>query len=348
MTDIRLGLIGAGAVGRLHGEAALDTPGVRVTAVCDLAEATAQAVAAAHSAQVFTDYRDLIKSGLVDAVVVNTPHAVHTGIVVDAAAAGLHVLVEKPMATSVEDCDTMGQACHEAGVVLAVGHIQHFLPPMLAAKAALEAGLVGPLLMVDDRRGTDYRPGARPAWFFNPALSGGGVFMNIGAHCVDRLLWLTGRRATAVSATAAHRERQPVETDTLARVELEGGLAGHISITSAGLPGHDELVLVAERGAIRVSRSDGAVLHHYDGPQAGVPVVLAEASDEDVPQAFRLQLTDFVAAVRGEHAPAVSAEHGRHVVEVLRAAYLSFENGERISLDAALATAEPGGRLDGS
>jgi predicted dehydrogenase len=330
-------------VGRLHADAALASPGVRVSAVCDLVPDTAEKVASGHRAEVFTDHRDLIASGLVDAVVVNTPHALHTGIVVDAAAAGLHVLVEKPMATTVEDCETMERACEEAGVVLFVGHIQHFLPPMLAAKAALDAGLIGPLLMVDDRRGTDYRPGARPAWFFNPALSGGGAFINIGAHCVDRLLWLTGRRAVAVSATAAHREAHPVETDALARIELDRGVVGHISVTSAGLPSHDELVLVAERGAIKVSRTSGAVLHHYSGPQAGVPVTLAPASVDDVPQAFRHQLTAFGAAIRGEQAPAVPAAHGRHVVEVLRAAYRSFEGGGCVRLDAALAAAEPEG-----
>lgn len=335
MSDIRLGIIGAGAVGVLHAEAARDCTGVKVTAVCDLVESTAATVAGPLGAAVFTDHRSLIDSRLVDAVVVNTPHALHTAIVLDAAAAGLHVLVEKPMATSVADCQVMEAACSDAGVVLFVGHVQHFLPSMVAAKAALEEGRIGPLLMVDDRRSTDYRPGSRPAWFFDLAVSGGGVFVNIGAHCVDRLLWLTGGRAATVVGSAAYRESHPVETDVLARVELDSGLAGHISVTSVGLPPHDELVVVGEDGAVTVSRGAGATLHPYSGPGAGIPVVLAEESAHDIPRAFRDQLRAFLAAVRGEQTPAVPAAHGRHVVEVIQAVYRSCATGAPVAVGHA-------------
>ncbi|MCX5414098.1 Gfo/Idh/MocA family protein [Streptomyces sp. NBC_00059] len=341
MSEIRLGLIGAGAVGALHAEAAAATSGLRVTAVCDLVADTARALADPSGADVHTDHRKLIASGAVDAVVVNTPHALHTGIVTDCAAAGLHVLVEKPMATTAEDCAIMERACRDADVVLFVGHIQHFLPPMAAAKAALDAGAIGPLLAVSDWRSTDYRPGSRPSWFFDPAVSGGGVFMNIGAHCVDRLLWLTGRRAVAVAATAGHRLKAGVETDVLARLELEGGLTGHIGVTSTGLPTRDELVLIGERGAIRVARGAGAELYPDDCPDDsgqpggfGTPVVLAEESADDVPRAFRTELAAFAAAVRGEQPPAVTAEHGRRVIEVIEGVYESFGSGRRIVLGA--------------
>ncbi|MFJ3669684.1 Gfo/Idh/MocA family protein [Streptomyces sp. NPDC090106] len=328
MTAIRLGLIGAGAVGVLHADAATGIPGVRVTAVCDIVADTARRVAAPLNAAVFTDHRALIASGLVDAVVVNTPHALHTDIVTAAAAAGLHVLVEKPMATRSEDCTLMERACADAGVVLFVGHIQHFLPPVAAAKAALDAGAVGAVLAVHDWRSTDYRPGSRPAWFFDPAVSGGGVFINIGTHCVDRLLWLTGRRATAVSATAVHRGDLLVETDVLARLELDDGIAGHITVTSTRLPARDELTVIGERGTIRVARGTGAVLH----PDDGDPVVLADESDDDVPTAFLDQLTAFAAAVCGEQPPVIPAAHGRRVIEAVESVYAACATGERVAV----------------
>ncbi|MFF3501031.1 Gfo/Idh/MocA family protein [Streptomyces sp. NPDC003247] len=326
MTDIRLGLIGAGAVGVLHADAAAATPGVRVTAVCDLDAGTARRVAGPLDAPVFTDHRALIASGLVDAVVVNTPHALHTGIVTDAAGAGLHVLVEKPMATNAEDCALMEAACEAAGVLLVVGHIQHFLPPVAAAKAAVDAGAIGRILAVHDWRATDYRPGSRPAWFFDPAVSGGGVFINIGTHCVDRLLWLTGSRAVAVTATAATRGGLPVETDVLARLELADGTAGHITVTSALLPPRDELTLIGERGTLLVSRGVGTRLHPDDG---SAPVLLAAESEDDVPVAFRDQLTAFAGAVRGERPCAVTAAYGRRVVRTVEAVYAACATGER-------------------
>lgn len=337
MTDIRIGLIGAGAVGVLHAQAAGTTSGVRVTAVCDLVEATARGVAGPLGAAVFTDHRALIASGTVDAVVVNTPHALHTAIVTDCAAAGLHVLVEKPMATDSAECTVMERACEDAGVVLFVGHIQHFLPPMVAARAALDADAIGELLAVSDWRSTDYRPGSRPDWFFDPAVSGGGVFVNIGTHCVDRLVWLAGRRVRAVSANAVHRDGAlpGIETDMLARLELEGGLVGHIGVTSTGLPSRDELLLIGERGAIRVARGSGATLHTEHVP-GSTPTVLAAESPQDVPRAFAAQLAAFRSAARGEQPPAVPADHGRHVIEVIEAVYRSSATGERVETPGAV------------
>lgn len=329
MTDIRLGLIGAGAVGLLHAEAATATPGISVSAVCDIDADTARNVAATVNAAAFTDYRDLIASGLADAVIINTPHALHTHIVTAAAAAGLHVLVEKPMALNSEDCSCMERACAEAGTVLFVGHIQHYLPPMIAAKAALDSGALGAPLAVADWRTTDYRRGTRPSWFFDPAVSGGGVFINIGTHCVDRLMWLTGRRVVSAHALATHRGEIGVETDVMARLELEGGIVGQLTVTSALLPQRDELTIIGERGTLRVARGSGAVLYPDDGSG---PVHLAKESPDDVADAFRGQLTAFAAAVRGQCEPAVPAAYGRQVIQAVEGVYASCASRERVAV----------------
>ncbi|MEU0565681.1 Gfo/Idh/MocA family oxidoreductase, partial [Nonomuraea sp. NPDC005983] len=284
MTDLRLGLVGAGAVGRLHAEAALRVPGVRVTAVCDPNLDAARRVADGHGvdghgARVHAVHHDLIASGEVDAVVVNTPHALHTEIVRDAAAAGLHVLVEKPMATTLADADLMIAACAAAGVTLAVGHVQRFLPGKAAAMAALSAGEVGEPLLLSDRRGSDYRPAARPAWFLDPELSGGGVLINIGAHCVDRLVWLSGRRVERVDATV---NGSPIETDALVRLVLSGGLTAQLAVTGTGPPpAHDEITVVGERGTLSISSAAGTALH-----RDGVTTWLHRPDPGDIPGAF--------------------------------------------------------------
>ena len=187
---MRLGLLGAGAVGELHADAAVHVPGVEVAAVCSVSIDEAARVAAAHRARPFTDYPEMFDQGGLDAVIISTPHAMHTQMVLDAAAAGLQVLVEKPMATTAADCDVMIDACRTAGVALAVGHIQHFMPDKTTAYAAIQQGDIGEPLMVHDYRSTDYRPGTRPAWFFDKAIAGGGAMMNIGSHCIDRSSWL--------------------------------------------------------------------------------------------------------------------------------------------------------------
>jgi predicted dehydrogenase len=334
VTELRLGLIGAGAVGILHVEAAQRVPGVRVTSVCDLDPATARRVAAPLGARSYRDHRDLIAAGGVDAVLVNTPHAVHTAIVCDAAAAGLHVLVEKPMATSLADCDRMIAACAAAGVRLAVGHIQRFLPDKVAGKAALEAGEIGEPVLVSDRRGSDYRAGSRPSWFLDPRVAGGGVFINIGAHCVDRMLWLTGRRVERVDGVL---KDPPIETDALVRLNLTGGLTSHIAVTSTGpLPPHDEIIVVGETGTLSVSPRTGTAVH-----KDGTTTWLHQPDPDDIPAAFAAQLADFAAAVREGRSPSADGPHGRHVVEVVLATYASAERHAPVHVSAGDLIGQP-------
>ena len=337
MSQVRLGLIGAGSVGVLHAEAALQTPSVQVTAVCDSAPQLARRVAARHGARPFADYRAVLEAGIVDAVVVNTPHALHTDIVCDAAGSGLHVLVEKPMATQVADCERMIEACAGAGVRLVVGHIQHFLPEKVAVRQAIDAGEIGTPLLFADSRSSDYRAGARPAWFFDPQVAGGGVLMNIGAHCVDRALWLMGGQARQVAASLVFPQGSAVETDALVRLDLADGRAAQIEVTSTGTPpAHDRLRIVGERGSLVVSPHSGTVLH-VDGQAR----VLYEPTQRDIPAAFAAQLAAFAACVTGESEPAVDGFHGLHVVAVIVGAYAAAKAGAPVPVDGVSRGARP-------
>lgn len=324
MNPVRLGLIGAGSVGVLHAEAALETPSVRIAAICDIDPQVAFRVAARFGGRAFVDHRALLDAGIVDAVVVNTPHALHADIVCDSAERGVHVLVEKPMATHVADCERMVKACDDAGVRLMVGHIQHFLPEKVAARKALDAGAIGSPLLCADFRTSDYRASVRPAWFFDRQIAGGGVLMNIGAHCVDRVLWLMGGQARQVSATLVVPEASAVETDALVRLDLIDGRTAHIEVTSTGTPpAHDRLRIVGERGALVISPSTGTVL--YAGGRASV---LHQPAPRDIPAAFAAQLATFASCVTEKSEPMVDGAHGLHVVAVILAAYLAAKAGE--------------------
>lgn len=317
---MRIGLIGAGAVAPFHARAARLIPDVRLAAVCDLNRSAAERAAADSRAAVFTDYRMLLDSGEVDAVIVNTPHALHREMVTAAAESGLHVLVEKPLATTVADCDEMAQACATAGVTLVVGHIQHFLPDKMAIANVLASGDLGAVRMVHDYRSTDYRPGTRSAWFFSPAMAGGGALMNVGAHCLDRAVWLTGSPALRLSATAVSRYDVAVETDALVTLHHANSWSS-ISVLSDTPHPVDEVTVICERGMLVADPRRGAHLQ-----RDGRTTTLSEASPDDIPDAFHRQLVDFVAAIGGSP-PAVRLAHGRHVVDLAIAAYRSAQDG---------------------
>ena len=228
--------------------------------MCDLRRDVAAAVAAPWGAAVFTDYKAMLAAGVVDAVVINTPHSLHKDMVLAAAAHGVHVLVEKPMATTLADCLLMEEACDGAGVVMVVGMIQHFMAEKLALLAALETGQLGRVLMIHDYRSTDYRPGARPDWFLDKAIAGGGAFINIGAHCLDRSLWLGGAPAVHINAATLNRFGASVETDGAMELTLANGVQVRISIVS-DTPGHiDEMLVVCELGTATVDPRKGTFM----------------------------------------------------------------------------------------
>ncbi|WP_226531237.1 Gfo/Idh/MocA family protein [Microbacterium paraoxydans] len=315
---MRIGLIGAGAVAKYHVAAATALPGVQLTAVCDLDEtAAARAVHGVDGVRIHTDYRELVESRDVDAVIVNTPHALHLPMAVDAARAGKHVLVEKPMATSVEDCDLMVQECRAAGVGLAIGHIQHFLPDKITARDVLATGDLGDVVMIRDHRSTDYRPSARPEWFFSRSIAGGGALFNIGGHCLDRSLWFGGARAVEVSASVVQRFGVPVETDGSIALRLANGVGVTIAVISDPPSRSDCLVIVCERGVIETDPRLGTLVRR-DGQNHRV----REPQPDDIQRAFKAQLADFLGVIDGGP-PAVPLEHARHVVELVLASYES-------------------------
>ncbi|MFI5804930.1 Gfo/Idh/MocA family protein [Streptomyces sp. NPDC051561] len=322
---VRLGLVGAGGAARLHAEAALGLPGeARVSAVHDLADDRARSLADLTGAKVTRGFTQMLDEGLVDALVVCTPHALHAEPALAAARAGVPVLLEKPMATTLSDCDEVSTAFAEAGVALFLGHIQHYLPLTAAAHRAVREGLIGAPVSVVDRRATDYRPGHRPAWFFDPALAGGGAVMNIGAHCIDRVTWITDARPLYVDARIVGRGGT-VETEGLLHLALAGGIRATVSVTAGALSDLDEFEITGELGTLRASKAEGLWL--ADG--SGTPRELRAPSDtnDDVALAFSEQLRDFTAAVRGERPPAVTARTGRDVVATVLAAYASAAGG---------------------
>lgn len=319
---MRIGLIGAGAVAGYHATAAEVLDGAALTAVCDLDEAAARRAAAlAPGAAVFTDHRAMLDSGLVDGVIVNTPHALHLPMALDAADRGLHVLVEKPMATTVADCDTMLARCADAGVSLTIGHIQHFFPDKLAAHDLVAAGELGQVVMVRDHRSTDYRPGTRPDWFFSSEVAGGGALMNIGGHCLDRTLWFGDGRAVEVSASTAHRFGSPVETDGVVSLRLDSGVGASITVVSDPPTRVDRLAVVGELGVVEADPRTGVAVQ-VDGRRR----VVREPEAGDIQRAFTAQLADFLAVADGAE-PTVPLAHARHVVELVVESYRSAAGG---------------------
>ncbi|WP_136036146.1 Gfo/Idh/MocA family protein [Microbacterium sp. K35] len=266
-----------------------------------------------------------------DAVVIAAENSRHRALVERAAAAGVHVLCEKPLATTVEDAIAMRDACETAGVLLMVAYPVRFSPAVRDAIAELRSGRLGRILGV-----TGINNGKLPqdrAWFTDPELAGGGALVDHVVHCADLLDELLGERAASVRAVSnrvLHAQRElSVETGGLVTIQYPGGVAATIDCSwswpmSSATWGGLTLQVVAERGTVTVSPFAKGVAGHDAHGETWSPV----GADLDA-----LLLEEFVRAVRDGRQPQPDAGVGIRTVEIVKAAQASAaRDGEVVHL----------------
>lgn len=286
---------------------------------------------AALAAELGVDYVDTYEEAFAwrpDAVVVAAENSRHRALVEQAAAAGAHVLCEKPLATTVEDAEAMRAACDRAGVVLMVAYPVRFAPSFRDAFAQLRSGRLGRVLGV-----TGANNGKLPqdrAWFTDPELAGGGALVDHVVHCADLLDELLGERARTVRAVSngtlyADRELA-VETGGVVTLQYPSGVVASIDCSwswplSSPTWGGLTLQIVAERGTVTVSPFAQGVAGHDAHGETWDPV----GADLDA-----LLLAEFVSAVREGRTPQPDAGVGVRTVEIVKAAQASAARGGEV------------------
>ena len=356
-TPLHVGLIGCGKVGQIHAAALKQLSDVEFVAACDTSAERAEVFAAKYGARPFTDLGTMLREGEVEAVVIGTPHPLHAAAAIQAAEAGVHVLVEKPMAASLADCDAMIAASRKAGVVLSVISQRRFFEPVLRMKAAIEAGKIGtPILgvyqMYSWRDPSYYRS---DPWRGRWDTEGGGVLVNQSPHQFDILLWLMGPVAE-VSGYWGNLNHPTVEVDDTAVASLRfrsGGL-GSIVASLSQKPGiYSKIHTHGSNGAsIGVETDRGATfiagvseiveppmtdLWTIPGEEHLLPQFQAEdratfARVNATTHYHALQIADFLQAIRDQRQPLVTGEDGRAVVELFTAIYQSSRESRGVKL----------------
>jgi predicted dehydrogenase len=231
-----MGVIGVGQMGSAHARAMVQLPEVRV--VADVDAARARAMGEAIGARVFTDPHALICKGGVEAVLIATPHPLHAPIAAYAAKQGVHVLSEKPLATSAA-ADQLVATCRARGVLLGVMFQQRTDPSWRTLKRLADEGVLGRVYRLSLVTSA-YRPGAyyrSAAWRGTWQGEAGGVLMNQAAHALDLFLWI-GRMPRAVQGLVATRlHAVAVEDVALAACDYGGGKVGWVYATTAEVTG---------------------------------------------------------------------------------------------------------------
>jgi predicted dehydrogenase len=344
---VRTGLIGCGKIAAIHAMALASLEESAFVAVCDTDEGRAREVAAKYGVAaegVFTDPEALLRSGLVEAVAVCTPHPSHVAVVVAAAEAGVHVLCEKPIAVSLTGADRMIEAARVAGIKFGVIFQRRWWPAAQRIRAAIDGGKLGQLTLgecvVKIWRSADYF-GMDP-WRGTWASEGGGVLMNQAVHAIDQFQWFMGP-ATEVygkHATLRHGGYIDVEDTAVATVTFANGALGIIQAASTFEPGFGYRVAV--------HGDSGATVGVWENPEGSqgindVWTLPSEASfravwewEEKGKEGFPLfhvkQIQDFLQAVLDDREPAVTGEEARKSLEIILAIYHSSRTGSPVRL----------------
>jgi predicted dehydrogenase len=315
---IRLALIGCGAVAeRYHLPALLESPDVQVAAVVDPTIERAHALARKAGDPPAFSTHDQLPPGI-DLALVTVPNAVHEPIASDLLRRGVHVLVEKPMARSVDECDRMIEAARATGAVLAVGHDFRQYPVAQYAYHLFQSGLLGAVSGVDVRQSTGSGwPAATSAVL--SATSGGGVLIDFGVHLLDLLLWWLGD-LTAV----AHRDDAAggVEAECQCEMALATGAPVRMELSRTRTL-RDTVVVHCERGSVELGVFDPAVIRLS---LPGATVLAGAVPDPPFDRApmrtvFARQLAEVIGAVRDGREPLVPGWQGRRAVALVEACY---------------------------
>ena len=224
MEAVRVGVIGLGTFGEVHLKAYAGQPGVQIAAVCDLDEDRLRKAGEDYGVSArFGDYRELLAMDGLDAVSVVTPDFTHTDIVVEAIERGRAVLVEKPLATTLEDCDRIGEALRRGPVPFMVDFHNRWNPGVYRVREAVEAGELGAVQMAYNRLSdTIFVPTRMLSWAAQSSIN-----WFLGSHCLDTLRWILGDEVKRVYSVCESRVLRAMGVDTpdyvLSIVEFAAG-----------------------------------------------------------------------------------------------------------------------------
>ena len=338
---VGFGIVGSGTVADYHIGAVLDTEGAELVAVYSRSEGRARQTGEQHGVAWYTDHREMLESPNIDVVCICTPSGVRIPMVTDAAAAGKHLVIEKPLDVTLENVDRIIQAAQDAGVKL-MGIFQlRYGEAINRVREAVRGGKLGRMVL-GDAYIKWFRPQAyydSADWRGNWALEGGGALMTQGSHNVDLLQWVMGpvKRVYARMGTLVHDIE--VEDTLVAALEYESGALGVIEATTSSHPGLPaKLEFSGSEGTI-VMEADQITLWDIQGEaseaaDARLTDLAKAASDSKTfgTEGHKAQLAEMVRILNEGGEPAIDGPESRRAIELILAIYKSARTGKPVDL----------------
>ena len=347
---IRFALVGTGMISKIHSQELLNIENAKITAVFSPVEKDAKSFAEKLGAAWYTDFHEMLKSPDIDVVNILTPSGLHGEMTIDAARAGKHVIVEKPMDISLEKAREMIQVCRENQVKLCVISQHRFDPSSIRLKSDIKSGQFGKTVLGQASINW-YRPQSyftESPWRGTWEMNGGGVLINQGIHTIDLLQFFMGEVESVYAHTdiLAHQNIE-VEDVAVATVKFKNGAFGTIVGTTAAYPGLSARLEIIGTNGTAVIENDTLTKYYLrpdDDDEPGNAVNLAEsindstnlnyasAADQLNGTSHRLQFIDMIDAIKNDREPLVNGVEGYKALEVIKAIYQSSESGKPVLL----------------
>lgn len=343
---VRVGVIGVGGMGSGHCKMIPQIPETQLTAVCDVDAATLESISRKYEVPGFATHTQLLESGLVDAVVIATPHYFHPPIAIDAFERGIHVLSEKPLAVTVSAADAMIAAARKSGKKFCVMYQMRIEPQNRAAKQIVDSGALGQIYRTNLIMGW-YRSQAyydSGGWRATWSGEGGGVLINQAPHMLDLFAWLAGLPSQITGTTRTRLHDIEVEDEAFATLEFANGAHGYLYASTTEQPGSNRIELCGDRGKLTLDNGRLTLTRVAPGlrqfTQENKEMWASPKAEEvpvEIPAPYVIKdhgaiTQNFARAILYDEPLVSPGEQGLNAVELIDGIILSGKTGRPVSL----------------
>ena len=342
---MNFGIIGTGMIAEFHFRAISEIPGCALVACMDTAAERAKAFGEKHGCAAYSVLEEFLAHPGLQIVTVCTPSGTHRDAAVAAAAAGKHLIVEKPIEITLKRIDDIIAACDKNNVGLAGVFMSRYHAPALALKQALDAGRFGRLTLgsayVKWWRSQEYYD--KGGWKGTKKFDGGGALMNQGIHAVDLLQWFMGPVESVRAYTATLGHKIEVEDTAAAVLRFASGALGVIEGSTAAYPGFPKRIEISGVGGTAILEEENLTAWQFAQELPGDKELREKFKAASGPgasadpaaisyQGHKAQFTDIVGSLAAGKKPRVDGTQARKAVEIILAIYRSAETGEEVKL----------------
>jgi predicted dehydrogenase len=322
MSKVRVGIIGTGGIAQGHIERLTKNPDSEVTALCDIRQAALDSTMARHEAvkdvPQFHDYKEMIASGLVDAIHVDTPHTLHYEMIMHGLDQGMHVISEKPMVCTVAHAHNVLRKIDESGKVFVLNYQRHYQPEFLYIKEAIAEGRYGEVQFIQGLQCQGWLKGCANSWRHDPALSGGGQLNDSGSHLLAVLLFITGLGVESVCGFIDNLT-VPVDINSALSLKFVGGAQGNLTIVGNAPTWHEDITIWCEHGIFFMRNGRLEVCDEKGKRFTPAAEELPKGSNPD---------DNFINAILGKEPVGSPAIWGLRVIELTEAAWKAAASHE--------------------